>query len=78
MKCTLSPRFASASPSSVATTPEPPKEPQADTLLTWINKLTPWGLTILGAALFLGLFTRTSCLLAVHCASVSACSSAPM
>jgi uncharacterized membrane protein YphA (DoxX/SURF4 family) len=40
----------------------PPPEPPA--VLTWINRLTAWGLMILGACLLFGLFTRTSCLLA--------------
>jgi uncharacterized membrane protein YphA (DoxX/SURF4 family) len=42
--------------------PLPPREPPA--VLTWINRVTAWGLLALGACLMLGLFTRTSCLLA--------------
>lgn len=33
-------------------------------VLAWLNLVTAWGLTILGGTLLLGLFTRTSCVLA--------------
>jgi uncharacterized membrane protein YphA (DoxX/SURF4 family) len=47
----------------VSPVPEPLPEPP-NRFLTWINHLTAWGLTVLGACLLLGLFTRTSCVLA--------------
>jgi uncharacterized membrane protein YphA (DoxX/SURF4 family) len=42
----------------------PVPEPKTYGLLWWIDRLTEWGLTIVGACLLLGLFTRTNCLLA--------------
>jgi uncharacterized membrane protein YphA (DoxX/SURF4 family) len=41
----------------------PPAEPPHDTLW-WMDRLTMYGLTIIGACLLLGLFARTNCVLA--------------
>jgi uncharacterized membrane protein YphA (DoxX/SURF4 family) len=42
----------------------PVPEPKTYGLLWWTDRLTEWGLTIVGACLLLGLFTRSNCLLA--------------
>jgi uncharacterized membrane protein YphA (DoxX/SURF4 family) len=42
----------------------PPPEERRWTFLRVIDQLTMWGLTIIGACLLLGLFTRTNCVLA--------------
>jgi len=42
----------------------PVPELEEDTTLFMLDWLTRWGLTVLGACLLIGLFTRTSCLLA--------------
>jgi uncharacterized membrane protein YphA (DoxX/SURF4 family) len=42
----------------------PVPDPEPPWLLTWINRLTAWGLTLLGLFLVMGVFTRTSCVLA--------------
>jgi uncharacterized membrane protein YphA (DoxX/SURF4 family) len=44
--------------------PEPLRLPDSNWVLTAINQATAWGLTVLGGLLLLGLFTRTSCVLA--------------
>ena len=38
-------------------------EPQGNRMLFWLDVLTAWGLTVMGACLVLGLLTRTNCVL---------------
>ncbi|MCI0461845.1 MAG: hypothetical protein L0Z62_33255 [Gemmataceae bacterium] len=38
-----------------------PEEPPARGLLWWTDRITMWGLTVVGACLLLGLFSRTAC-----------------
>jgi uncharacterized membrane protein YphA (DoxX/SURF4 family) len=42
----------------------PVPEPKTHNLLWWLDRVTEWGLVVVGACLLLGLFTRTNCLLA--------------